>query len=112
MAGREVTEAAQQLAVGEELESVVHVTGAGQGQSAVRKVLDLDADAVPAITGVAGMTLCRPSWHIAGDGDDGIEGARGRRQVDVFPMGVVKARFGPQRPLRGRIDGRVADAEL
>ena len=58
------------------------------------------------------MTLGRPSGDVAGDAGDGIERAFGRGEVDVLPVGVVEAGFGPQRLVRCGVERRVADTEL
>lgn len=111
MAGGEVAEAAQQRPIGEELEGVVYVGGACEGELLAGRRTYLDADAVPGVAGVAGMTFGRPAGNVAGYAPDGVVGAGGRGEVDGLPVGVVEGGLGPEGLVGDGVDGRVADGE-
>jgi hypothetical protein len=110
----EASKAAHQRAVEEDLVGVVEERRAQEGETLAARggVRDGNADTVPGIAGVTGMTKSSPAGNPARDSAAVGIGEAFRGQVNCLPVRVVEVRLGPQRLACLRIDGRVANREL
>ena len=107
----EVAEIADLGSVREKLVDVVDIGWASESQGFGGRSLHARLQAIPGVSPIPGVAARSPTRHIPCLSGNKVDRALFGRQIDVFPLGVVEARLGPERLMRDWIEGRVADAE-